>query len=194
MRTILPLTVIIGLAVLTSGCCNCGSRSGSAVVRAQRFELVNDQGQVVATLANEADGPGLRLYSTDGKARLAAVIAENGPAVMLLGAEDQLPKARLNLANDGHPGLTLLDSNGKVRYDLHLREDERPCMLFWDVPHAKPRLGLGVNPDGNPNLNFFDGQFNKRIWMMLHAEQGPIFGVSNSAEPATPAWRSPEAK
>lgn len=184
---------VAALALLACGSLGCNGQtnvSTSQVIQAQRFELVNGQGEVVGVLASADDGPGLRLYGSDGKVRLAVALEEDGPAFTLLAA-DEKPKVRLNLGNDGHPGLSLIDTAGKTRYDLRLREDERPCMLFWDVTAPKPRMGFGINPQGNPNTVFFDAQGNRRVWAQLLADEGASVGVGTAKETV---WTTPAAK
>jgi hypothetical protein len=184
---------IVTLALLVCGSFACNGQanmSTSEVIQAQRFELVNAQGEVVGALASTDDGPGLRLYDSNGKARLTVAVEADGPAVTLLAA-DEKPKARLNLGNDGHPGLALIDTSGKTRYDLRLRQDERPCMLFWDVTAPKPRMGFGINPKGNPNAVLFDPQGNRRLWVQLLADEGPSVGVGTAKKTV---WTTPPAK
>ena len=160
------------------------------VLRAQRFELVNATGQVIGMLTGTEEGPALVLMDAEGKKRATVAVKADGPSVTLLAA-DETPKATLNLGNDGHPGLNLKDATGKTRYDLRLREDERPCMLFWDQKAEKPRMGVGVNPMGNPNMNLFDAEFVKRAWIHLLADEGPGLGVASKEKTV---WSTPEAK
>ena len=160
------------------------------VVRAQRIELVDAQGQVRGVMEQDENGGTLRLMDSGGKLRASVSVDSDGPAVSLFAA-DETPKAIVNLGNDGHPGLSLRDGGGKVRYDLRLREDERPCMLYWDQRAPKPRMGVGINPQGNPNIVLFDADFNRRSWVQLLAEEGPQIGVGDEEGPV---WTSPDAK
>ncbi len=184
------LTILVaGLAV---GCASTRSTQTktASVLRAQRFELVNAEGAVVAVLAADEGSHGVYLFDAAGHRRAALALETDGPALTLLAA-DASPKVVLNLGHDGHPGLSLNDATGKTRYDLRLRQDERPCMLFWDVAAPKPRMGVGINPAGNPNIVLFDAEGNRRAWMQMLAEEGPSVGVGDAS---APVWNTPEAK
>jgi len=191
MKTCIEAGMLAVLAVFLPGCATNPRRDAapSAVVRAQRFELVNHDGDVVGVMENAEAGPRLRLLDGQGVDRVLVELRDGGPAISLCAA-DASPKAVLNLGSDGHPGLALVDSAGKTRYDMRLREDERPCSLFWDQHSPRPRMGVGINPKGNPNSVFFDKDFNRRAWMQLVEGEGPGFGVGTAKEAV---WSSPPA-
>ena len=104
-----------------------GARAGGNEIRANRFVVVDENGEERATLGMVGGGPLLRLFDEKGRAR--AILSESketepivlGGAVRLLAGgttlslHDDTGRGRLmlTLRKDG-PGLSLADENGKV--------------------------------------------------------------------------------
>ena len=87
------------------------------VVRARRFEAVDAEGKLRATLAVAADGaPALRLNGPDGKTRAELRVTENGWAALVLRDDDGKPRAVVNV-NAGLPAVVLRDHDGKAVWD-----------------------------------------------------------------------------
>lgn len=103
-----------------------------AVVRAARFELVDEDGRCRAVLQMLQNGcPGLSLLDRDGNTR--AVLSPPG---------DDPPSPG---------GLALNDATGTQRLALLLSRGGAPLLIMNDSP-SKGRLGLWVDPDGAPVL------------------------------------------
>jgi len=93
------------------------------VVRAQKFELVDEAGKMRAALAMLPSGAGLGLYDNDGKLRAdLLLLSDGGPRLRLLDKEEK-PRAGLMLLADGSPALVLYDKDGKARAGLLVSAD-----------------------------------------------------------------------
>jgi hypothetical protein len=65
-----------------------GTTTAPDVVRGQRFELIDAEGRVCASLTVVDGGPGLLLYDQDGRVRSRLCVdANEGPSLQLLDAE-----------------------------------------------------------------------------------------------------------
>ncbi|MGE0821234.1 MAG: hypothetical protein AB7G75_10330 [Candidatus Binatia bacterium] len=127
-----------------------GMRSSqiSPLIRAQRFELVNETGQRRALLElAHSNEPALRLYDTAGKPRLELSLrADGGPNLLLWDDRRGIPRAGLALLPDGSPSLEFADQFGDLR------------SLF------------GLDTNGEPLLGLFDQQGN--LYTAVFAETG----------------------
>ena len=110
-----------------------GPVSGAEVVRAQRFELVNAEGEVLAVLGLGAAGrPGLTLWDEKGEGRAALSLGPGGrPAIMLYDEKGEL-RAVLGLVRDGGPAIELFDEKGETRATLALLADGTPALSLSD--------------------------------------------------------------
>jgi hypothetical protein len=91
--------------------------SASRVIEGERFVLRDAGGRVGATLAWEpSDTPRLALHDPAGKPRAVLNVAVGGsPGLTLLDADGQTTRAALVVGPDGAPGLALFDPAGKPR-------------------------------------------------------------------------------
>jgi len=89
------------------------------VVRAHRFEVVDEDGKTRATLAVHDRGPRLRLFDENGTPRAEVAAAKDGEGVI-------------------EPGLWLYDNKGQWRVALHAVKNEPRLSLNDD----EPRLGI----------------------------------------------------
>ena len=101
------------------------------VIRAERFEVVDENGMLRALLSLGTDGePGLRLYDKNGQHRAALSLLNNGEPRLGLYDKDG-SRAVLGVV-DGEPRLWFFDQNGKYRAALVLNADEEPRLSFID--------------------------------------------------------------
>jgi len=135
-----------------------GDGQTSTTIRAERFEVVDQDGKVVAALdATSEDGPRLMLFDGAGKTRVWLNVTKDGPGLTLY---DGAGKDRISLdVTKNDSGLTLYDAKGKGRVWLNVRKDG-PGLTLYDAP-GKERVGLGVTKDG-PGLTLYDAAEKKR--------------------------------
>ncbi|MEZ4317400.1 MAG: hypothetical protein R3F61_07840 [Myxococcota bacterium] len=104
------LTLVI-LSVLAVG--NLGARKPEKVHRAERFELVDDQGEVRGIMGTWGDNPYLRLDDADGG---GVMLLTQGGAVSMSMFTDSPRHPRVHvLASEEGSAITLLDRNGEAR-------------------------------------------------------------------------------
>ena len=89
--------------------------AAAEVIRAKRFELVDSEGNVRATLQlDEAGAPGLALFDEEGRARAALVLGGEGiPRLNLLG-KTGVVRASLGFGSDWKVQRVLTDANSQV--------------------------------------------------------------------------------
>jgi hypothetical protein len=110
----------------------------------------------------------------------------NAQDIMLVDARGKV-RAELNLNRDGDPGLSLFDHRGKLRTVLEISDvdglgfklfdtdgalrasliinvDHIPALRLFDSRHH-PRVLLGVDPEGEPALDFYaqDGKLLREL-------------------------------
>lgn len=142
--------LVLATIALVSGC---GGGSDEAevqsdeaevqpVVRAERFEVVDKDGNVRAFLTTLEDGsPTLNLLDENGESRAWMLLSNDGSPRLILMDE---------------PLLVLMDGSGEFRSVLSLDQDGSPNMSLVDgagVFRSVFRLG----PDGSPALLLNDG-------------------------------------
>jgi hypothetical protein len=122
-RVLMVLTVVSGLLggagsnLLLQGGPAVAQAGGAVqeVVRAKRFEVVDDQGKRRAALGLTADGsPAFWLYDATGKTRVELHVLPDGSTDLLLYDAAGERRAWLGLTPDGSPYLWLRDTAGKV--------------------------------------------------------------------------------
>jgi catechol 2,3-dioxygenase-like lactoylglutathione lyase family enzyme len=132
------------------------------VVRAKRFELMDDEGQVRAFLdTGPADEALLTFYESDGEAfRVSLGINQEGTAQLNLF--DNQKTSRVQVATQAAGKLTLVtlsDEFGMGRVQLSLFSDGRTGLAVsdqWGVTRAT----FQVTEDGQPGLYFHDEDGN----------------------------------
>ena len=122
--------------------------SASEAVLAQRFDLVNREGEKLAMLSKGRQGPLLTM--SEGKAKAELNLRSHGPSLIMSDANG----LRASLAaNDKITELRLVDQHGKTRATLTANTDASALSLFDDAD--KPRIKMSVRSDG-PHLEFLD--------------------------------------
>ena len=82
------------------------------VIEAKAFNVVDDNGNVMAVLGADEEGTGLAILDVDGTARAVFGIDEDGSGLVFLDA-DGTPRVAMGLGKEG-PGLIFLDADGKA--------------------------------------------------------------------------------
>jgi len=125
------------------------------VVQAERFELVDSQGNVRARLGAGADGsPSLHLLDSNGAPRISLwvrseprMLTDEGPGLELCG-ENAVARARISVRSDGAPAVRLLDEQGIERAVLALKPDGAPSLhLFNKGGQVRAMLDVLPEPD-----------------------------------------------
>lgn len=139
--------------------------SSSDVVRASRFELLNDAGTVVATWEAESNG-GVRLN--------------------LL--HNQRTRVALGTLPDGRPFLRMDGQDGKNRISLDMNQGDKPVLVLSDE-RWEGRVHLGfITPDTFPYTNWDHWGLLFRAFGSEHAVAG--MGMANTrSNPAEPFLR-----
>lgn len=99
------------------------------LLKAEKFQLVDEAGRVRARLGLTGGGPLLALFDETGKARAELRVLDGQPS-LCLNDEGQTKRASLSLGKGGLPSVLLFDETGT------------PYKLFGDVPDART-----VGPD-----------------------------------------------
>ncbi len=145
--------------VVVGAGCNTQGGKVPTVIRAGRFQLVDENGSDRAVLTVDKDGPSLTLLDENGNDRaLLYMFREDEPGLLLLD-ENGKTRARLHVDKDV-PGLDLLDENGQPCAGLYVDEDV-PALALADE-NGNDRAVLTVDKDG-PSLTLLD-ENGEAIW------------------------------
>ncbi|MCK5862764.1 MAG: hypothetical protein KAH38_09780 [Candidatus Hydrogenedentes bacterium] len=135
------------------------------VLRASRFELVDDTGNVRATL--DFDEYGTRLILQDSKGNL---------------------RVGLHALASGS-GLALADGAGKVRIKLGVFNN-RPEIVLFDG-EGKDRILLAATENFGPHMSLFDKNGKDRVVMVV-VDHGPAIVMSD--EDGKTVWAVPDSQ
>jgi hypothetical protein len=140
----LPLAPALGLAtaLCVSGCARqkTGAGAGPAdEVRAQRFVLVDPDGEERAELGALSDGAA-RLVIRDKAGKMAAWVGVNG---------------------DGDPSLSIVDTQQNKPIAELVIFDGRPRLALCS-PAGKPRAGIRISKDGGVGIDLLDASGRPR--------------------------------
>jgi hypothetical protein len=126
------------------------SRTPAAVVRARRFELVDDRDRTQAVLGVEQGIAGLSVLSAAGVPRIVAGLAPDGRPMFSLHDAAGMSRIMISMGEnvviefhhgDGLPGLALV-----------LMEDGTAVLHLGEPMTASPGAVLIANPDGSAAL------------------------------------------
>ena len=137
------------------------------VVRAKRFELVDEKGRVRVVLSTEllgdhgksfgwrgANFPGLSLYDENGREGVALSVRPDGGGVLNLDQKGE-SRANLNVLADGSPCLSLRNDSGKEQAVLTVEPDGKARLYLADGEETA-RVNLMVLPDGRPGMTLLE--------------------------------------
>jgi hypothetical protein len=111
-----------------------GGDATQKVVRAERFELVNANGNVCAAWGMSMTGGGPRLVLCDQyyRPRAQLTVEGDGNAMLVLSNQDGKNRAGLGVLTDGSVVLALSDQNGKTRAGLAADTSGHPGLVLYD--------------------------------------------------------------
>ena len=160
-------------ALLLSGGLSFGAESGAVqkVVRAERFEVVDEAGTIRVVLGMEADSPTraerFEMVDSGGRTRMVLVV-DRTDSFPRLGLYDTTGEPRVilgDLDGAGTAGLALTDTKGKTRAclevppsDAHLPEGATDLSLIDAA--GKTRVRLKLDHNGSPALLMGDAHAN----------------------------------
>lgn len=118
------------------------------VIRANKFEVVDNQGRTRAIFTEVTSGAGLAIFDEKGKTQiLLSMDKETGPALILHDETSDF-SATLSVKKVG-PALSLNDERGNIRAGLVVME-EGPSLSLYDKKGAS-RARFGVSQTGTPD-------------------------------------------
>jgi len=106
-----------------------GAAAGKKVIRANKFILEDEKGEIRVMLDVIEGSPTLNLSDEKGEIRVMLDVNKDGAGLML-SDEKGKPRAILAMTKEG-PGLLLFDENGKARAALAVGGN-RPGLLLSD--------------------------------------------------------------
>jgi hypothetical protein len=152
---------------------NGGEQVAEEVVRAKRFEVVDDEGEVRITLDA---GPGdeaavMAVQDRQGNNRAGFGILEDGSVALVLKDAEGNRRASLGIgeeAGDKPPRLTIADSLGRARVEIAVMDNGNVQIALADKWGQKRAL-LGVTED--VALGLYDADGNLVNGMVGHPPQ-----------------------
>jgi len=172
LKAIVTLMLCAVLAVFLIG-----ATKWSKEVVTETLDIVDEKGNVQATLSGGPDGPRFDFFDPDGKARMGMGLKkEVGPMLYFLDPDGKLNMGMgLGLAEKGH-GIVFCDPDGKLSMVMALTE-EGAGLAFCD-PDGKVRMGMGLSKEG-AGISFYDPDEMPRMEMSL-SEEGPALDFFDS--------------
>ncbi|MBE7490382.1 MAG: hypothetical protein HS108_01260 [Planctomycetes bacterium] len=200
-------TLMLVAAGLIGGLCSnllhapAGAQEAPAVLRAQRFELVDEGGTVRASLSAAGGVTELRLIGHDddtnatlrirrdgstaltfhdAKQQARMVLGIGGASVGGLAFADAAGNSRLALGTDkaGAPALTMNYASGKLA-GIFTVQSERDAAIILNGPKGDTNLALG-NSDGRPNILMLDDKGVERMKLVLKEDNAPAWTLRDA--------------
>jgi hypothetical protein len=129
------------------------------VIRARRFEVVDDEGQVRLLLdAEGGEAAGVAIFDREGRNRAGFGILLDGSAAVVLKDEGDQHRAALSVGGPvgNVPRLVLFDGDGNIRARIYVHDEGEVSLDFYDV-WGQQRVKLGVSEDAGVVLRDKDG-------------------------------------
>ena len=152
------------------------------VIRAKRFEVIDDAGRPRVIVGTQQEASGLMLLDGNGQnvAELA-VSAEMGSTTLSLYDLRGSLRASLDLDQDGSPTLGLYDLAGEPRVSIGIAEGNTPVLDFTG-PYGEARMSFEVDEDGLPSFVLMDGDGNDRVSIRIDRRGNPHLSSSTPTE------------
>jgi hypothetical protein len=205
--TVLALSFGVGALILMGQ-----ARTASQEIRAQKFTLVDAQGNSRAVLLSTPKGDVLLSFNDKTKSHEARLVlgagAEGLPFIALRDRDDKLrvmvglqsgtprasfyssdgrERAWVSVEKDGSPIIGLRDHEGKPRSLLTVGSDDTPRLSLADK-EGKPRFVIGGTSD-QYGMAFFDSNGKLRAELETKADGAPSLVFADREEKVT--WRAP---
>ena len=148
------------------------------VVRAKRFELVDDDGAVRGEMEIDASGsPILSLLNSNGVTQWVATVSNDGTPS--LEFSDREGRTRLSVyvlsgyqGGDDTPTLRMYDQNGNSKMSVSVDRDASGLRMYDQ--NMNIRLFLSASDDGPPMLAMSDQNGKVRLAARLYSDGGPV--------------------
>lgn len=155
------IVVLIGLRFAPTPASAAGNTPVSDVIRAHRFELIGEKGNVIGTFApDELGEPNLCLFGAKGKIRGTFSVPYSGPELCLYDTNGKVRGDFRVSSYDGEPDLCLYDAGGHKLGAFGTSYGE-PVLHLYDA-NDKVRAAFGIS-NGEPNLQLNDEKGNPRL-------------------------------
>lgn len=149
------LCLLVALSMIVA----LGMEQGPAdKVRARRFEVLDDAGNVRAALGVlgvKSPGSGLLLLDKQGKPRVTLKAQDDDNSTLSFLDTKGKPRIILKTSTDGSVLITLADKTGRPRTILTSSKTDNPSLCLTG-PKGEPRAFLYVDTSGKPILLYFD--------------------------------------
>ena len=123
----------IGLLVIALVAVAVVPKTTQNVVRAQKFELIDENGRLCASLGLTKDGsPSFVLQDASGTARVEVLLASDGCPVVVIRDKNGKSRAALTASPAGNAGLVFLDKDEKEKASFGLDFDGTPKLDVRD--------------------------------------------------------------
>ncbi|MFQ5501717.1 MAG: hypothetical protein ACE5EQ_05375 [Phycisphaerae bacterium] len=140
------LAVLAGIIVVSGSIPSCGAPHAKTedVIRAHRFEIVNDKQEIVASLAAIPEVyPGFLITLGDDRmARIALYDLPNGAVVITLDDRAQLLTFGVSLDPEGTSKVGFEFSDGNASSSLGISSSGSPFAEFVNRERKNKRIGL----------------------------------------------------
>jgi hypothetical protein len=184
------------------------------VVRAERFELVNGEGQLLASLGtSDKDAAGLDLFDQEGDLRASLAVSADADGVPnlwlfdrrgamvgmtvesngspVIGLTDTEGNVRVNIAAlpGGISYVNLKDSTGNARVSLWSSGDDGRSSLEVRGKEDKTRLSLRISGDGSASLDMGGKQGLPSVRLSRGSDGSPRLLMGDGA--GNVVWKAP---
>ena len=210
--TVVTLSLGVAALILMGQTKTASQSSATQEVRAQKFSLVDAQGNSRAVLLSTPKGDVLLSFNDKTKSSEARLVlgagAEGLPFIALRDKDDKLrvmiglqtgtpratfhasdgrERAWVSVEKDGSPIIGLRDHEGKPRSILTVGSDDTPRLALASK-EGKPRFVIGGTSD-QYGMAFFDSNGKLRAELETKSDGAPSLVFADRDE--KPIWRAP---
>ncbi len=158
---------LVVLLLLGAGLMMGQARSNGRTVEAEKFVLLDGEGNERALLSAGQHGVALALSDRDGTTRVRLYVNEQGTAGVSVRDAEGMSSAGLLVFKDGSPKMSFVYDGG-LRASLRLGRDGLPALSLLD-DDGMYRAGLQLEGDGRPTL-YLGGGKKVRVVLSLSKE------------------------
>lgn len=157
----IPPFLMICCTALTMGLSLACNDKAKKVIKAERFELVDGNGETRGSFAVNDDGSShLMLYGEEGKVRGALVVEPDGMAGFFLYGKDRKPRGSFVIMPSDLSGFALFHNDGQPHILLRLEPDGLPSVFLYDKMRKRGWFGVDEEEAG---LRLYDKD-GKDLW------------------------------
>jgi len=152
-------------------------------VRAQKFELVDNQGNQRGVMEVTSRGTAdLSLMDGSGRDRGEFRVSKDGSAQVAFYDQDGNRRVAVGAAGTGRNGVGIYSANGRQIASLSVAEDSNESNLtLYDPMTGRARVGLGVTTSGAPALVLFDDKGRDRLELHIGDKGNPGIALADES-------------